>query len=194
MHAASQISETPEQIFERTKAREIRLSRLLVFDITGGLLFMLLPGTFLGVWNLAFISGRHAAESISLFRRPKKALVLASKANIKPSNFGLPAAQATCRSSGKCRRIAVGSADFGSSDGSVCAASLSARAVTTSLIGLICLAADIRKLVSRGMGQDFRLPRSRLGTDHAVRISHQLHVCHSSRNGPCEQFGSNPRA
>jgi len=65
MHAATQISETPEQIFERTKAREIQLSRLLVFYITGGLFFMLLPGTFLGVWNLVFISGRRAAESIS---------------------------------------------------------------------------------------------------------------------------------
>ena len=65
MQATIQISETPEQIFERTKAREIQLSRLLVFYITGGLLFMLLPGTFLGVWNLIFISGRRAAESIS---------------------------------------------------------------------------------------------------------------------------------
>jgi len=60
-----QSSETPEQIFERTKAREIQLSRLLVFYIVGGLLFMLLPGTFLGVWNLVSISGRRAAESIS---------------------------------------------------------------------------------------------------------------------------------
>ena len=60
-----QIAETPDQIFERTKAREIQLSRLLIFYITGGLLFMLLPGTFLGVWNLVFISGRRAAESIS---------------------------------------------------------------------------------------------------------------------------------
>jgi hypothetical protein len=33
--------------------------------ITGGLLFMLLPGTFLGVWNLVSISGRRAAESVS---------------------------------------------------------------------------------------------------------------------------------
>jgi hypothetical protein len=63
--ATIQIDETPEQIFERAKAREIRLSRLLVFYISGGLLFMLLPGTFLGVWNLVFISGRRAAESIS---------------------------------------------------------------------------------------------------------------------------------
>ena len=57
--------ETPQQIFERTRAREVQLSRLLVFFISGGLLFMLLPGTFLGVWNLISISGRRAAESIS---------------------------------------------------------------------------------------------------------------------------------
>jgi hypothetical protein len=56
---------TAQQIFERTKARELQLSRLLVFYISGGLLFMLLPGTFLGVWNLISISGRRAAESIS---------------------------------------------------------------------------------------------------------------------------------
>ena len=59
------ITETAEEVFERTKAREIQLSRLLVFYISGGLLFMLLPGTFLGVWNLVSISGRRAAESIS---------------------------------------------------------------------------------------------------------------------------------
>lgn len=58
-------TETPQQIFERTRAREVQLSRLLVFFISGGLLFMLLPGTFLGVWNLISISGRRAAESIS---------------------------------------------------------------------------------------------------------------------------------
>ncbi len=33
-------SETSEQIFERTRAREVRLSRLLIFFISGGLLFM----------------------------------------------------------------------------------------------------------------------------------------------------------
>lgn len=58
-------TETPDQIFERTKAREIQLSRLLMFYISGGLLFMLLPGTFLGVWNLLSISGRKAADSIA---------------------------------------------------------------------------------------------------------------------------------
>src|SRR5271166_1285567 len=58
-------SETPEQVLARTSAREVQLSRLLIFFISGGLLFMLLPGTFLGVWNLVSISGRRAAESIS---------------------------------------------------------------------------------------------------------------------------------
>src|ERR1022692_3847249 len=57
--------ETPEQIFARTSAREVQLSRLLIFFISGGLMFMLLPGTFLGVWNLIFISDRRAADSIS---------------------------------------------------------------------------------------------------------------------------------
>jgi len=46
-------------------ARETRLSRLLVAYISTGLLFMLLPGTFLGVWNLVAISGRRAADSVS---------------------------------------------------------------------------------------------------------------------------------
>jgi hypothetical protein len=49
------LTETADQIFERTRAREIQLSRLLIFYISGGLLFVLLPGTFLGVWNLISI-------------------------------------------------------------------------------------------------------------------------------------------
>src|ERR1017187_1120113 len=57
--------ETPVEIFERTRTRELQLSRLLIFFISGGLLFMLLPGTFLGVWNLISISDRRAADSIS---------------------------------------------------------------------------------------------------------------------------------
>jgi uncharacterized protein involved in response to NO len=36
-----------------------------VLFITTGLVFMLLPGTFLGVWNLLAISRRHAADSVS---------------------------------------------------------------------------------------------------------------------------------
>jgi len=46
-------------------AREKALSRLLMTYIVSGLLFMLLPGTFLGVWNLVLISKREAAEAIA---------------------------------------------------------------------------------------------------------------------------------
>jgi hypothetical protein len=49
----------------RAIAREQSLSRLLMTYIVTGLIFMLLPGTFLGVWNLVKISSREAAESIS---------------------------------------------------------------------------------------------------------------------------------
>lgn len=56
---------TPGEIFEITRARETSLSRLLVLYIATGLVFMLLPGTFLGVWNLLAISSRHAANSVS---------------------------------------------------------------------------------------------------------------------------------
>jgi len=56
---------TPGEIFEITRARETRLSRLLMLYITTGLVFMLLPGTFLGVWNLLAISSHHAANSVS---------------------------------------------------------------------------------------------------------------------------------
>lgn len=41
------------------------MSRLLMTYIVTGVIFMLLPGTFLGVWNLIRISSREAAESIS---------------------------------------------------------------------------------------------------------------------------------
>ena len=47
------------------RAREASLSRLLMAYISSGLVFMLLPGTFLGVWNLLQISGRESAASIS---------------------------------------------------------------------------------------------------------------------------------
>jgi len=56
---------TPGQVFEIAAARETRLSRLLVVYITAGLLFMLLPGTFLGVWNLLTISSHRAAGTAS---------------------------------------------------------------------------------------------------------------------------------
>ena len=41
-----------EDIFRINAAREAMLSRLLMLYISTGLFFMLLPGTFLGVWNL----------------------------------------------------------------------------------------------------------------------------------------------
>lgn len=56
---------TPQEIFAITRAREKRLSRLLMLYITTGLAFMLLPGTFLGVWNLLAISSHRAASSVS---------------------------------------------------------------------------------------------------------------------------------
>jgi len=46
-------------------ARELRLSRLLIAYIATGLFFMLLPGTFLGVWNLFAISSHRSAENVS---------------------------------------------------------------------------------------------------------------------------------
>ena len=56
---------TPLEIFDITAARESALSRLLMLYIGTGLVFMLLPGTFLGVWNLMAISSRRSAESVS---------------------------------------------------------------------------------------------------------------------------------
>lgn len=43
------------------KTREERAQRLMMTYAITGLFFMLLPGTFLGVWNLITISGRHGA-------------------------------------------------------------------------------------------------------------------------------------
>jgi uncharacterized protein involved in response to NO len=53
------------EIFELARAREASLSRLLIAYVTTGLILMLLPGTFLGVWNLIKISGRESVASIS---------------------------------------------------------------------------------------------------------------------------------
>jgi uncharacterized protein involved in response to NO len=55
----------PDGVSAILRARETSLSRLLMLYITTGLGFMLLPGTFLGVWNLLAISRRHAANSVS---------------------------------------------------------------------------------------------------------------------------------
>jgi len=56
---------TPEEIFRINAARETALSRLLMLYIGSGLFFMLLPGTFLGVWNLIAISSHRAADTVS---------------------------------------------------------------------------------------------------------------------------------
>ncbi len=56
---------SPDEIFRIARARETALSRLLMLYISTGVLFMLLPGTFLGVWNLIAITSRHAADTIS---------------------------------------------------------------------------------------------------------------------------------
>ena len=56
---------SPAQLFEVTRAREAALSRLLMAFVTTGLIFMVFPGTFLGVWNLLQISGRESVLSIS---------------------------------------------------------------------------------------------------------------------------------
>jgi hypothetical protein len=45
--------------------RETRLQQLVTAYIAAGLLFMLLPGTFLGVWNLLAISADHTVNSLS---------------------------------------------------------------------------------------------------------------------------------
>ena len=56
---------SPAQLFEVMRAREEALSRLLMAFVTTGLIFMVFPGTFLGVWNLLQISGRESVASIS---------------------------------------------------------------------------------------------------------------------------------
>jgi uncharacterized protein involved in response to NO len=45
--------------------RERRLQKLVTAFIAAGLLFMLLPGTFLGVWNLLSITARHTVDTLS---------------------------------------------------------------------------------------------------------------------------------
>ena len=44
---------------------EIALQRMVTIYVVTGLLFLVLPGTFLGVWNLVSISGRHSLASLS---------------------------------------------------------------------------------------------------------------------------------
>ncbi|MGD0775547.1 MAG: hypothetical protein ABSC05_22260 [Candidatus Solibacter sp.] len=49
---------------ETIKTRELGLQRMLMVWIITGLAFMLLPGTFLGVWNLIAIAGQRTAAQI----------------------------------------------------------------------------------------------------------------------------------
>lgn len=58
-------AQSPAEIMQIARAREESLSRLLMAYISSGLVFMLLPGTFLGVWNLLQISGSETAGFIS---------------------------------------------------------------------------------------------------------------------------------
>lgn len=43
---------------------EVSLQRLVTAYVAAGLLYLLLPGTFLGVWNLVSISGRHSLAGL----------------------------------------------------------------------------------------------------------------------------------
>src|SRR5579863_928433 len=56
--ADSQPAETPAILL---KAQETGAQRLMMAYAITGLFFMLLPGTFLGVWNLISISARHGS-------------------------------------------------------------------------------------------------------------------------------------
>jgi uncharacterized protein involved in response to NO len=60
--------DSAEEVFRGTRARELALSRLLMAYVTTGLVFMLFPGTLLGVWNLLEISGRESAGLVSAAR------------------------------------------------------------------------------------------------------------------------------
>jgi hypothetical protein len=44
---------------------EIALQKMVTIYVVTGLLFLVLPGTFLGVWNLVSISGRHSLAGLS---------------------------------------------------------------------------------------------------------------------------------
>ncbi len=56
---------SPGEIFTISASRETTLSRLLTLYICTGLAFMLLPGTFLGVWNLITISSHRSTQTVS---------------------------------------------------------------------------------------------------------------------------------
>ena len=64
------MSQTPAGVLQSAApavhiAREAALQRVLTVWIVTGLLFMLMPGTFLGLWNLVSISGSRSLETMS---------------------------------------------------------------------------------------------------------------------------------
>jgi uncharacterized protein involved in response to NO len=63
--ASARAKLSPAQMFEQARVCEIALSRLVMAYISAGIVFLLLPGTFLGVWNLIQISGRASVAAIS---------------------------------------------------------------------------------------------------------------------------------
>jgi uncharacterized protein involved in response to NO len=64
-HRPVWLDDKTKSVMDRAIAREQSLSHLLMTYIVTGLVFMLLPGTFLGVWNLIKISNREEADSIA---------------------------------------------------------------------------------------------------------------------------------
>jgi uncharacterized protein involved in response to NO len=63
MTSAQQAPSAPVQ--DSAAARERALQKLVTIFVCTGLAFLLLPGTFLGVWNLIAISNHRAAHSLS---------------------------------------------------------------------------------------------------------------------------------
>lgn len=55
----------PSGPYAATAAREVQLSRVLMAFVIAGLFFMLMPGTFFGVWNLIVISRDRLPGSVS---------------------------------------------------------------------------------------------------------------------------------
>ena len=55
LHRPAWLDEGTQSLMDRAISREKALSAMLMTYILTGLLFMLLPGTFLGVWNLLSI-------------------------------------------------------------------------------------------------------------------------------------------
>jgi uncharacterized protein involved in response to NO len=64
MAAAANLSTSLDRHTSVLVQREARLQRLVTVYIATGLLFLLLPGTFLGVWNLLSISAQHTVASL----------------------------------------------------------------------------------------------------------------------------------